>query len=92
MGHSKAELLKKMSTNPWFGNLPLVERKAMFEHVAVRMQKLTPKERECIVLKVLEGKSYREIDDITGISVSNVGLQIHNGLKRLSAFVGGNRS
>lgn len=69
-----------------------VERKAMFEHVAVRMQKLTPKERECIVLKVLEGKSYREIADITGISVSNVGFQIHNGLKRLSAFVGGNRS
>lgn len=36
MGHSKAELLKKMSTNPWFGNLPLVERRAMLAVVSVR--------------------------------------------------------
>jgi CRP/FNR family cyclic AMP-dependent transcriptional regulator len=29
MAHSKTELLKKMSVNPWFAALPLAERKAM---------------------------------------------------------------
>lgn len=36
MGHSKAELLEKMSVNPWFGNLPLVERKAILAVATVQ--------------------------------------------------------
>ena len=59
--------------------------------LTIEWQKLTPNQRSCIVLKILEGKSYKEISAITGLSVSNVGFQIHDGLKRLSAFVGGTR-
>lgn len=46
---------------------------------------LTPNERAVIVLKVIEGKSYKEIADATGLSTSNVGYLIHHGLKKLAA-------
>jgi len=69
-----------------------VERKELIGFVRDRMNKLTPKECACIVLKLVEGKSYKEIAEITGLSTSNVGFQIHNGLKRLTAFVAGTLS
>ena len=36
MAHSKTELLKKMSVNPWFATLPLAERKAMLAVAVVQ--------------------------------------------------------
>ena len=69
-----------------------VEKKDLIRFVRDRMDKLTPKECACIVLKLVEGKSYKEISAITGLTTSNVGFQIHNGLKRLSAFVAGSLS
>jgi RNA polymerase sigma factor (sigma-70 family) len=42
-------------------------------------------ERAVIVLKVLEGRSYKEISAITGLSTGNVGYLIHHGLKKLAA-------
>jgi RNA polymerase sigma factor (sigma-70 family) len=69
-----------------------VEKEELIQFVRERMTKLTPKECACIVLKLVEGKSYKEISEITGLSTSNVGFQIHNGLKRLSAFVAGSLS
>lgn len=78
------------------GTVPSVdgtaEHSEMLGLVRDRMKKLTPKESTCIVLKLVEGKSYREIAEITGLSTSNVGFQIHNGLKRLAAFVGAARN
>ena len=64
-----------------------VEKKDMIRHVHETMKKLTPNESSCIILKLIEEKSYREISAITGLTVSNVGFQIHNGLKRLAGFL-----
>jgi len=49
------------------------------------LARLGTNERAVIVLKVIEGKSYKEISALTGLSTSNVGYLIHHGLKKLAA-------
>ncbi|MBX3018569.1 MAG: sigma-70 family RNA polymerase sigma factor [Bdellovibrionaceae bacterium] len=44
---------------------------------------LPPNQQEVIRLKFQEGFSYKEISRITGHSVSNVGVLIHEAMKRL---------
>ena len=40
--------------------------------------------REVLVLKVQEGKTYREISSITGFSLAKISDLVHRGLKQLS--------
>lgn len=47
------------------------------------LSSISQDQQEAIRLKVQEGLSYREISEITGHSVSNVGFLIHAGLKAL---------
>ena len=49
--------------------------------------RLSTHERAVIVLKVIEGKSYKEISEVTGLSTSNVGYLIHHGLRKLAAHL-----
>jgi RNA polymerase sigma factor (sigma-70 family) len=46
-------------------------------------RRLPDNQAECLRLKFQNDLSYREIADMTGLSVSNVGFLIHTGLKRL---------
>lgn len=48
---------------------------------------LTPNQREVIRLKFQNDLSYKEIADITQLSVTNVGFLIHTGLKKLRALM-----
>ena len=48
---------------------------------------LTPNQREVIRLKFQNDLSYKEISDITGLSVTNVGFLLHVGLKKLRALL-----
>jgi RNA polymerase sigma-70 factor (ECF subfamily) len=52
--------------------------------VTRKLSELPPKEREALYLKIIEGKSYKEISEVTGISTGHVGYLIHHGLKRLA--------
>ncbi len=45
--------------------------------------RLPGNQAECLRLKFQNDLSYREIADMTGLSISNVGFLIHTGLKRL---------
>lgn len=45
------------------------------------LERLPENQREAITLKFGHGLSYKEIAEITGHSVSNVGVLIHTGLK-----------
>ncbi len=54
---------------------------------AEALQKLTERERELVILKVYEEKSYKEIADITGLSVSNVGFILHTAMKKLATML-----
>lgn len=47
------------------------------------LEALPANQQEVIRLKFQNDLKYREIAEITGLSVSNVGFQLHAGLKRL---------
>lgn len=47
------------------------------------VDRLPEKQREVILLKFQNGLSYRQIGEVTGQSVSNVGFLIHSGLKTI---------
>jgi RNA polymerase sigma factor (sigma-70 family) len=62
------------------------ERATHEERVAQVMRyldRLSPNQREVILLKFQQGLSYQEITQVTGLSSGNVGFLIHTGLKRL---------
>jgi RNA polymerase sigma factor (sigma-70 family) len=48
---------------------------------------LSPNQREVIRLKFQNDLSYKEIADLTQLTVTNVGFLLHTGLKRLRALV-----
>lgn len=51
------------------------------------LSRLTPEMREIVMLKFSQGKSYREIADITGYSVSNIGFRLHSALAKLRSML-----
>lgn len=51
------------------------------------LQRLGERDRQLVTLRVYEEKSYREIAEITGLSVNNVGVTLHNALKKLAIFL-----
>lgn len=54
------------------------------EKAAAALRKLNLREQQLVILKVYEEKSYREISEITGLTVSNVGYILHFALKKLA--------
>ncbi len=65
------------------GPAELLARKEAAGFLLRILEKLPPRQQEVIQLKFQNGLSYREISDITQLSVSNVGFLIHRGLKAL---------
>ncbi len=51
--------------------------------VRTEIGRLRPKLKEVMLLKVQESKSYREIAEITGLTVTNVGYLVHQALQIL---------
>ncbi len=51
------------------------------------LERLPANQREVIRLKFHADLSYKEIADVTGLSVSNVGFLMHTGLKRLRSLL-----
>jgi RNA polymerase sigma-70 factor (ECF subfamily) len=51
------------------------------------LEALSPNQREVIRLKFQNDLSYREIADVTQLSVTNVGFLLHTGLKKLRALI-----
>jgi len=55
--------------------------------IQAAIQRLEPRLRELLLLKVQERRSYREIAQITGLTVTNVGFLLHRAMKTLAAVV-----
>ena len=55
------------------------------EHRGVELQilQLPPREQELLTLRMSHGMSYKQIAEITGLSVSNVGFLLHQAISRL---------
>ncbi len=54
------------------------------------LSKLPENQREVIRLKYQGDLSYKEISEVTGLSVSNVGFLMHTGIKRMRSMMGVN--
>jgi RNA polymerase sigma-70 factor (ECF subfamily) len=52
--------------------------------VTRKLLDLPPNQRDVLILKIQEGKTYREISEITGLTSSNIGYLIHHGLRALA--------
>ena len=60
-----------------------VEQKDSMARVLQQLDRLPDNQQDVIRLKFQNELSYREISEITGLTVSNVGFLLHVGLKRL---------
>lgn len=52
-------------------------------NIASLVEKLPGRQRDIIELKFAGGLSYREIAEVTGLSISNVGFQLHEATTKL---------
>ncbi len=59
---------------------------------AVALQTLDLRERQLVILKVYEEKSYKEISAITGLSTGNVGYILHHAMRKLARALEGEAS
>jgi RNA polymerase sigma factor (sigma-70 family) len=65
----------------------MMEREELQERLDGYLQRLTPNQREVVVLKFQQGLSYDEISRVTGLSTGNVGFLLHHALKRLREWM-----
>lgn len=65
-----------------------MQQKERFEEVLKFLERLPENQKEVIRLKFQGDLSYKEISEVTGLSVSNVGFLIHTGIKRLRSLMG----
>lgn len=80
------KVLRELAERPaWDDTSPSrgLEREEARVLVQQAIGELRPRYRELVLLKVQEGKSYREIAEITGLSVTNVGYLLHHAMKAL---------
>lgn len=61
-----------------------IERDETRARVRAEIDRLSPRLRELMLLKVQEGKTYREIAEITGLTVTNVGYLLHQAMQTLA--------
>lgn len=55
--------------------------------IMAEINKLSKAEKEVLVLKFNDDLSYKEIAEVTGLSVSLVGVRIHKGLEKIRKIV-----
>ena len=60
--------------------------------VRAEIERSSPRHREVLILKIVEEKSYREIAEITGLTVTNVGYLLHKAVKDLSRRLKGSEA
>lgn len=83
------ELLESSSAatlpSPEPGPAVLAERREGTSQVLAVVESLPENQREVITLRFQNGLSYREISEVTGHSVSHVGVLLHNAVKNVRA-------
>lgn len=71
------------------GPAEIVEESQRRERVLEQLETLPDNQREVLVLKFQQGLSYRQISRVTGLSQSNVGYLIHQGILALREQLAG---
>jgi RNA polymerase sigma-70 factor (ECF subfamily) len=57
------------------------------EHVRKALEKISPEQREALLLAEFEGFSLKEIADMTGTTLSNVKVRIHRAKQKLQTIL-----
>ncbi|HSU67717.1 MAG TPA: sigma-70 family RNA polymerase sigma factor, partial [Tepidisphaeraceae bacterium] len=70
------------------GPTEAIERQESYSHVLQAMQTLSPNQQEVVRLKFQHGMSYKQISEVTDLSVTNVGFLLHTALKTLREKLG----
>ena len=65
-----------------------IERRETEDHLLQLVAELSDNQQEVVRLKFQENLSYREIADVTGLSVSNVGFLLHTAVMKLRERMG----
>ncbi|MEI6423322.1 MAG: sigma-70 family RNA polymerase sigma factor, partial [Lentisphaerota bacterium] len=55
--------------------------------VRKKLMELEPRDREVVILKMEHDRTYKEISEIVGISVTNVGFILHTAIKKLAKAI-----
>lgn len=61
-----------------------VEKQELLDLVYREIDRLSPRHRELLLLRVQEKKSYREIAEITGLTATNVGFLLHQAMQTMT--------
>ena len=61
----------------------LVESQDMLGHIRRQMERLPSDQRAVLQLREVEGMSYREIADVTGLTLEQVKVYLHRGRQRM---------
>jgi RNA polymerase sigma-70 factor (ECF subfamily) len=64
----------------------LLDQAEQMEMVREQIGKLSQNQQEVLRLRLQENLSYREIAEVTGLSVSNVGYQLHEAICNLRSY------
>lgn len=64
-----------------------LEQRETADSIFEMLDALSPNQREVIRLKFQNDLSYREIADVTKLTVTNIGFLIHTGLKKLRTLL-----
>jgi RNA polymerase sigma-70 factor (ECF subfamily) len=79
--HERAAVFQKAC-----GGGPALGENQETPQVALReINSLPESQREVLILRFQQGKSYKEISEITGLSSGNVGYLVHHGLRNLAS-------
>ena len=88
--HKRAAAEQDQTVDPDRGRDFAVSDQA--SRAAAALQTLDLRERQLVVLKVYEEKSYKEISAITGLSTGNVGYILHHAMRKLARVLEGDTS
>jgi len=64
-----------------------IERRESQEIVRAAIERLPERQRECMVLRDLEGLSYREVGEVLGITANHVGVLLYQARVRLRELI-----
>ena len=79
---------EKHMTHPDSGPSHHAERKQSIGRVQAAIEQLPAKQREVLILKFSAGMSYREIAEVTELSVDHVGVLLHFAIKGIRKQLG----
>lgn len=66
-----------------------VEQQELGEAIGAALERLTPEQKEAFVMKHVDGRTYEEMADLTGVGVDALKMRVHRARDGLREMLGG---